>query len=251
MGRGRCVPSLWTTRALETGALASLTAIGRLRGASSHTTLLSLLCGVPVCTHTCVCGCVHACLCWHVERGGVSGEGPSGPPAPRLPSPGPAPPWMAGVEQGFRNSQGRGLAAGKGQERLSVPGGGALVTQSESVSGPQPHCGPGGGGSGVRGRGWLSRKARFHLLLRGCRLRQQEPERTARKSPAGQGPGRAWRGSRRSGGDYSAPESCSRAPLLPRDLSPSLVAEAGLAAGRGRGVGASPFAALPTPRCPS
>ena len=34
----------------------------------------------------------------------------------------------------------------------------------------------------MRGRGWLSRKARFHLLLRGCRLR------TAGKSPGRTGP---------------------------------------------------------------
>ena len=55
------------------------------------------------------------------------------------------------------------------------------------------------------------------------------------------------------GGDYSAPESCSPAPapLLPSDLSPSLVTEAGLAAGRGCGTGGIPFTALPTPRCPS
>lgn len=188
MGRSGCVPSLWTTRVLETGALASLTVIAGC-GVLPHTPrsrALRVLC-LRAHARVCVAVCTRACAgMW--SREGCQGKAGSGPPAPRLPSPGPAPPWMAGVEQGFRNSQGPDRMAGKGQERLSVPGGSALVTQSESVSGPQPHCGPGGGGSGVRGRGQLSRKARFHLLLRGCRLRRQEPERTAGKSPSRTGP---------------------------------------------------------------
>ena len=199
----------------------------------------------------CMWLCAHVCLCQRVERRGVSGEGrqwsPLYPCHRRLPSPGPAPPWVPGVERGVRNSQGRDQAAGKGQEHLSVPGGSALVTQSESVSGPQPYCWPGGGGSGVRGRGRLSRKARFHLLLRGCRLRWQEPERRreAGKSPGRTGPQGFGEEVAGLGGDYSAHKGCS--PALPSDLSLSLVTEAGLVAGRGRGAGASPFAAVSLP----
>ena len=198
MGRGGCAPSLWTTRALEKGALASLTVIGRLWGAP-HTPRSRALRVLCLCAHArvYVAVCTLACAgMWSGE--GCQGKAGSGPPAPRLPSPGPAPPWMAGVEQGFRNSQGRDQTAGKGQERLSVPGGSALVTQSESISGPQPHCGPGGGGSGVRGRGWLSRKARFHLLLRGCRQDGREVPRQDRA------PGVFGEEVAGLGGDYSA-----------------------------------------------
>lgn len=245
MGRGGCAPSLWTTRALEKGALASLTVIGRLWGAP-HTPRSRALRVLGLCAHArvYVAVCTLACAgMWSGE--GCQGKAGSGPPAPRLPSPGPAPPWMAGVEQGFRNSQGRDQTAGKGQERLSVPGGSALVTQSESISGPQPHCGPGGGGSGVRGRGWLSRKARFHLLLRGCRLR------TAGKSPGRTGPQVCLERKSQVWVAITQPEGCSPAPLLPSDLGPSLVTEAGLASGRGYRTGPIPFAALPTPRCQS
>lgn len=171
-GQGRRVPSLWMARVLETGALPSFSPPLAAGCLLTHHAPEPSMC---ICMHVCVCGCARTCACGGVWSGeGCQGKAGSGPPYPchrGLPSPGPAPPWAPGVERGFRNSQGRDQAAGKGQEHLSVPGGSALVTQSESVSGPQPHCWPGGGGSGVRGRGRLSRKARFHLLLQGCRLR--------------------------------------------------------------------------------
>ena len=76
------------------------------------------------------------------------------------------------------------------------------------------------------------------------------PERRAAgKSPGRTGPQGAF-GEEAAGlgGDYSAHKGCL--PALPSDLSPPLVTEAGLVAGRGRGAGASPFAAVSLPFLP-
>lgn len=197
-------------------------------------------------------------MCTRAGASTWSGEGCRGrpavvpPPHPTAGSPAQGQPhpgcqgWSR-VSETLRDKRDRRLGRGRMAQR---PWGSALVTQSESVSGPQPHCWPGGGGSGVRGRGWLSRKARFHLLLRGWSPRRQEPERRAAgKSPGRTGPqgvfGEEVAG---LGGDYSAHKGCL--PALPSDLSPPLVAEAGLVAGRERGAGAGPFAAVSLPFLP-
>lgn len=199
-----------------------------------------------MCAHACVCGCARTCA------GMWSGDGCRGRPAVVPPTPatagspaqGQPHPGCQGrsrVSETLRDKRDRRLGRGRTAQR---PWGSALVTQSESVSGPQPHCWPGGGGSGVRGRGWLSRKARFHPLLPGWSLRRQDP----RGEQQGQGPRAFGEGAAGLGGDYSAHKGCL--PALPSDLSPPLVTEAGLVAGRGRGAGASPFAAVSLPFLP-
>ena len=144
-----------------------------------------------MCARACVCGCARTCA------GMWSGEGCRGRPAVVPPTPatagspaqGQPHPGCQGrsrVSETLRDKRDRRLGRGRTAQR---PWGSALVTQSESVSGPQPHCWPGGGGSGVRGRGWLSRKARFHPLLPGWSLRRQDPRGGQQGSPgAGQGP---------------------------------------------------------------
>lgn len=110
-GRGGCVLSLWTARALETGTLPSLMATDRGCFLTHHAPEPSV--------------CVHARVCQHVERGRVSGKASSGPPPtpPQAPQPRASPTLGARGGAGFQKLSGTNETGGwAGVGWLSVPG---------------------------------------------------------------------------------------------------------------------------------